>query len=266
MDELGTASMVMFTHLLSAPGSELLNSEPQAVPLPPFGLLDTVPETALRRARMLERHLIEVETGVAPDAPVGAEPPPEYDPKWRTVDQRLTAKSAELAAAGTQLGLRSMQRLRALWRDQALWGLVDRRTMRIDSPTGRVDQRVVDVLVELLNAQTRQSTGTRSRLLRQAQQVLDERFGPGKVPLPCRSTMYRILPALAEGKHTFGSAASRRSQALRPSAPYTPSSAARPGETVQIDTTPLDVLVILDDGVTGRAELTIAVDVAARSG
>ncbi|MFA7754504.1 hypothetical protein V5F01_12845 [Streptomyces sp. NRRL B-2790] len=34
---------------------------------------------------------------------------------------------------------------------------------------------------------------------------------------------------------------------------------------MQIDTTPLDVLAILDDGVTGRVELTIAVDVASRT-
>ncbi|MFK0296037.1 hypothetical protein ACIQU6_36955 [Streptomyces sp. NPDC090442] len=34
---------------------------------------------------------------------------------------------------------------------------------------------------------------------------------------------------------------------------------------VQIDTTPLDVLAVLDDGVTGRVELTIAVDVASRT-
>jgi hypothetical protein len=41
--------------------------------------------------------------------------------------------------------------------------------------------------------------------------------------------------------------------------------AARPGEVIQIDTTPLDVLAVLDDGVTGRVELTIAVDVATRT-
>ena len=34
---------------------------------------------------------------------------------------------------------------------------------------------------------------------------------------------------------------------------------------VQIDTTPLDVLAVWDDGVTGRVELTIAVDVATRT-
>ena len=40
--------------------------------------------------------------------------------------------------------------------------------------------------------------------------------------------------------------------------------AAAPGEWVQIDSTPLDVLVLLDDGVPGRVELTGMIDVATR--
>jgi hypothetical protein len=40
--------------------------------------------------------------------------------------------------------------------------------------------------------------------------------------------------------------------------------AAAPGEVVQIDSTPLDVLVLLDDGVAGRVELTGMIDVATR--
>ena len=40
--------------------------------------------------------------------------------------------------------------------------------------------------------------------------------------------------------------------------------AAAPGEVVQIDSTPLDVLVLLDDGVPGRVELTGMIDVATR--
>jgi hypothetical protein len=39
----------------------------------------------------------------------------------------------------------------------------------------------------------------------------------------------------------------------------------RPGELVMLDSTPLDVLVVFDDGVAGRPELTIALDVATRS-
>jgi len=41
--------------------------------------------------------------------------------------------------------------------------------------------------------------------------------------------------------------------------------ALRPGELVMLDSTPLDVLAVLDDGVTGRVELSIALDVATRS-
>jgi hypothetical protein len=50
-----------------------------------------------------------------------------------------------------------------------------------------------------------------------------------------------------------------------PAGPFTPTLAARPGELVQVDTTPLDVLAVLDDGVDGRVELTTAVDVATRT-
>ena len=39
---------------------------------------------------------------------------------------------------------------------------------------------------------------------------------------------------------------------------------AAPGEVVQIDSTPLDVLVLLDDGVPGRVEMTGMIDVATR--
>ena len=46
---------------------------------------------------------------------------------------------------------------------------------------------------------------------------------------------------------------------------FTPTHAARPGEQVQIDSTPIDVLVLLDSGVPVRADLTIAVDVATRT-
>ena len=41
--------------------------------------------------------------------------------------------------------------------------------------------------------------------------------------------------------------------------------AARPGELVHLDTTPLDVMAVMDDGVIGRAELVLAVDIATRS-
>jgi hypothetical protein len=100
-DEAGGASLVLCSHLLASDGFELLDSLPAAPGLPSFGLLDTVPEPALRKARFLERHLVEAETGVAPDAGPNAPIRPEYDPKWRTVNERLAAKAEELTAMGT---------------------------------------------------------------------------------------------------------------------------------------------------------------------
>lgn len=265
LDDRGGALLVLFSFLLASDGFELLGSAGQGAGLPPFGLLDTVPEAALRKAQWMERHLIEVETGLLPDAAQGTRPRPEYDPDWRTVAERLAAKAAELTASGYPVSDRTLSRLRGNWRDQGVWGLVDRRVTRLSSPVGRCDERLVETVAEVLAAQEHVSTGTRTRVMRQVERLLAERHGEGVVPVPSRATFYRLLKALSEGRHTFGAATSRRSQARRPEAPFTPTIAARPGEVVQIDTTPLDVLAILDDGVTGRAELTIAVDAATRT-
>lgn len=264
-DGHGATALVLFAHLVAAEDFELLAGQPTAVPLPPFGMLDTVPGPVLARAQLWERHLIEVETGLPPDSTEDTRPRPEYDPRWRTLSERIAAKAAELAANGMPASERTIQRLRACWQEQGLWGLVDGRATRMHSPTGRADERFVTAVVEVLAAQESMSTGTRSRVLRQVQRLLAERYGEGVVPIPARASFYRLVNALAAGQHTFGQATTRRSQARRPEAPFTPTMAARPGEVVQIDTTPLDVLAVWDNGVTGRVELTIAVDVATRT-
>ncbi|WP_331489839.1 hypothetical protein [Streptomyces sp. Go40/10] len=46
---------------------------------------------------------------------------------------------------------------------------------------------------------------------------------------------------------------------------FTPATALRPGEQVQVDTTRLDVLALFDAGRLARPDLTITVDVAARA-
>jgi hypothetical protein len=62
-----------------------------------------------------------------------------------------------------------------------------------------------------------------------------------------------------------GSARTRRSLAARPDGPFSTLQPSAPGELMEIDSTPLDVLVRLDDGVEGRAELTAMIDVATRT-
>ncbi len=61
-----------------------------------------------------------------------------------------------------------------------------------------------------------------------------------------------------------GSASTGRSLAGRPKGPFGSLAVAAPGEVVQIDSNPLDVLVLLDDGVPGRVEMTGMIDVATR--
>jgi putative transposase len=70
---------------------------------------------------------------------------------------------------------------------------------------------------------------------------------------------------LAEGRHTFGSARTRRSLSKQPDGPFGSITVVRPGEMVEIDSTPLDVRVVLDDGLVDRVELTGMVDNATRS-
>ncbi|WP_207797221.1 hypothetical protein [Arthrobacter glacialis] len=70
---------------------------------------------------------------------------------------------------------------------------------------------------------------------------------------------------LTEGRHATGSARTRRTLAQQPPGPFGAVYPVRPGELMQIDSTPLDIAVELDDGVIGRVELTAMVDIATRS-
>ncbi|MFI7368236.1 integrase [Streptomyces sp. NPDC050149] len=83
--------------------------------------------------------------------------------------------------------------------------------------------------------------------------------------MPSRATFYRLFDKLSHGVHVTGSARTRRSLADQPEGPFRYESVAAPGELMQIDSTPLDVLVRLDEGIPGRVELTGLVDVATRT-
>ena len=257
----GAEMVVLASYLLASPSFEVIDSGQGLSPaLEPFGLLDGLPEEVLATAREWQRHVVEVETGLAPQPAPGATPRPEYDPAARTLAQRDAAKAAELG-----VGARTVERMRARYAQQGLWGLVSRRDVAALAGVGRADARLVAAAREVIAAETDASTGTRSRLIRRVIKQVEATHGPGVVPLPGKTTFYRLIDTLSAGRHTFGSAVTRRQTANRPAGVFTPSFAARPGEQVQIDSTPIDVLVLLDDGLAVRADLTIAVDVATRT-
>ncbi|HZM65308.1 MAG TPA: transposase family protein, partial [Nakamurella sp.] len=255
----GAEAVVLAAYLMACPEFAVVGVDPLPA-VEPFGLLDGLPVKVLQDAREWERHLVEVETGLPPNPPEGATPRPDYDPATTTVSQRERVKASELGA-----GLRTIQIRRSRYSQQGLWGLVDQRATRLGDATGRADARVVAAVRELVNAETDTSTGTRGRLIRRVVKKLEAEYGVGVVPLPGKTTFYKVIDAVATGRHTFGSAVTRRQTANRPPGMFTPSFAARPGEQVQIDSTPIDVLVLLDNGVPVRADLTIAVDIATRT-
>lgn len=255
----GAEQVVLASHLLASPGFSVVGHV-EAPGLEPFGLLEALPGSVLEAAREWERHVLEVETGFLPGSSPGTEPREGFDPAATTVGEREVAKAAELSVS-----VRTVQLRRARYAGQGLWGLVDQRAVREWAVTGRVDARVVEAVQEGLAAQTGTSTGTRSRLMRWVEKRLEETHGAGVVAMPSRATFYRLVDALAVGRHSFGSAVTRRQTANRPQTMFTPSFAARPGEQVQIDSTPIDVMVLLDDGTAARADLTIVVDVATRT-
>ncbi|CAM5640160.1 hypothetical protein [Streptomyces afghaniensis 772] [Streptomyces afghaniensis] len=262
--ETGADETVMAGHLFADASFALVGAEmPQAVTQ--WGLFETAPESARRKALAWQRHIREVESGLPGEPGTGRVPRTEYDPGRFTLAQREEAKAAELTAIGFgQVSRTTVQRMRLAYRKQGLWGLVNHRTTRRASPTGRTDERVVTAIEEALRRQRGRSKGTIKGLKPLVTQILDDRYGRGTVPVPSQATFYRLVHQLA-GPAEHPHRPARTLPSPTGGRAFTPTVALRPGEQVQIDTTRLDVLAVFDDGTTGRPELTIAVDVATRA-
>lgn len=229
-------------------------------------VLETLDTDARERVLFLRRHVVEVLTGTTPvdlDGHSEEDPPPprrEYDPNLPLKD-RIATKVAELAAASTPIGFRTLERHIKAYRDDGVAGLIDGRIQRQASPTGRIEPAVASLLENAVKAQTNLSTGTRSRVIKQVS-IEATQLG---LPLPSRSTLYRALDNLERSRHPFGNATTRRTQANRPNRTWGRQAPSRPGELTEVDSTPMDLLVIYPDGSTGRVDLTVMLDIATRT-
>lgn len=133
----GAAQVVLVTCLQSTPDFAVLSGS-QPVSMPPLGLLDAVPPAALEQARWWERHVVEVETELPPDAEPATLPRPGYDPAVRTLAQRAQAKAEELTVLGHAVSVRTIRRRRAAYAASGLWGLVEQRGAgELSDRTGR---------------------------------------------------------------------------------------------------------------------------------
>ena len=264
-DEQAEVTAIRLADLQARADFEVVGERSRAPALSSTAIVNQLPQPVVDEALWWERHLQEVIHGLAPDAPAGSRPRAGYDPAVTTLTQRERVKAAELAEAGHAVNVSKVKRQRQRYEAGGLAALVAQRPLRRPSRFGRADARVVEAMQAAIAEATDASTRTASFLVWRTAQNLAERPDAEQIVMPSRATLYRLLGRLSAGRHTTGSARTRRSQDSSPEGPFNTVSAAAPGELVQIDSTPLDVLVLLDDGTPGRVELTGMIDVATRT-
>ncbi|MDH6145865.1 MULTISPECIES: Mu transposase C-terminal domain-containing protein [Kitasatospora] len=262
-DEDGPYRVVPLLELFDADDFEVLTS-PARMPLPPVSLLETLPPAVLEKALWWEGHILEVLHGLPFGAAPGTAPRPEYGP-GQSLTARQKVKAAELTVAGHRVTASAVAHHRRRYQQDGVLGLVDYRPVRKRPQFGTVDEAIVAAMRAAIKEGIDSSTKTGSYLLWRTEEILKASEDGQAVKLPSRATLYRLLAKLTEGTHTFSTATTRRSKAHGAAAPFGELPAFAPGQVMQIDSTPMDVLVLLDDGVPGRIELTGMIDVATRT-
>lgn len=260
-DDAGTVQTVTAADLADSARFTVPSPAEPRGPRPETGL-EGLPAAAVEEAARWEAHIAEVVYGIRPDAPPGTRPRPQYDPERTSLTAREKAKAAELSAAGKPVPASTVKHRRQRWEAYGLPGLADRRLARRSRPAGRADERVADAMRQAIGETAEESSRTAGFVIWRMKEILREAGYDGRVPAD--RTLYRLFGTLSRGRHATGSAATRRSLAGRPEGMFGSLAPAAPGEVVQIDSTPLDVLVLLDDGIPGRVELTAMIDVATR--
>ncbi|RYY16307.1 MAG: integrase, partial [Alphaproteobacteria bacterium] len=256
--QTGKPVVVAGTELLLEPDYRLLRRG-AAPRLDRVDLLDMLPAQTRSRALFLQRHIVEVLTGTPPDAPEASRPRAEFSPA-ESLRSRVEAKARELEQVGIELSGRSLWRYVTRYRSEGVNGLIDLRGQRA-SPSRRISPQLVAIAEDVMCRQTYHSTRTRSHAFASIERAAAEQG----VEVPSRATVYRLLGRLDRQRHSFGNATTRRTQANRPNRAYGQQVPSRPGELVEIDSTPLDVLVLYPDGGSGRVDLTLALDIATRT-
>jgi len=258
----GRTRSVTVTHLLTSPGSRLLDVTP-AAPAPALGpVLASLAEPRLRdvcdRAAHVRELLTGYRSGSAADAASG-EPRDLYRPGTSKMD-RYRAKAEEL-----DVGLATVRRWVAAYERDGEAGLIDARHHRTREPLRGIDARWLDELSRVLEEHVGASRPPRELLLDRVDARVTGQHGPDAVPQRWKAK--RALAEVARGTNALvGSTKAKRSIANRPAAPYGKLVAARPGEYLLLDTTTLDVFAM--DPVTLRwvgLELTIALDLCSRA-
>lgn len=206
------------------------------------------------RAAHIREALTGYRSGTEKLAATG-EPREQYDPS-RSLTSRYTAKATELG-----LSVRTITQWVADFRRHGEAGLARKQVSR-QKPLGSVDDRWVQIALEVMVEHTDQSRPSQAMVINRTNARVVARFGEGAVELPSRATAYRVLAELENRHPTFRLSTKRnRDIADRSKDVYGKLRPTRPGEYMLMDTTRLDVFAM--DPITLRwvqAELTVGMD------
>lgn len=222
-------------------------------------VLDTLPQHVLDRIITLAADMDQVLTGVSRSG----KKDPDYDLATTSQETRITRKLAAMSDAGRGMGRSAFFDKLTRYRREGIMGLVDGRSLRQFPPLENLDWRVLQVLESVIDDQAQRSTGTISRIIREAEEALREQYGA--IKLPSRANWYRLVGILGTGKYSTDSAKTRRSLAERPNRTYAKAERLMPGSEVQVDTNTMDVEVRTPKGERTRPRLTVMVDVYSRT-
>lgn len=216
-----------------------------------------------REVESWANHIEELISGTRPGHD---NPRPQYDPTLTSLNQRIDSKVAELHAHSLPASRATLLRKKALYEVGGAAALIDGRKNKNIGKFDRADSRVIDAMTSVIAKHSNKSTMTQSWLQEMMAKELLVRYHGDAPAIPSEATLYRHFQLLTNGKYTTGKATTRRSAANTPNRTYRTAHRLLPGEEVQVDSTPMDLLV----RVKGRDEpvrpiLTVMIDRATRS-
>lgn len=195
-DAHGEGMLVDQVHLQSAEDLAVLGAGDRTA-LNSAALLDHLPGPVAERALWWQQHLVELLTGLPPDAPVGFRPRPEYDPARHSLAERERAKAAELAALGEEVTARTVKRKR--YESGGIVAVVDGRLAPHASLLGRSDPHVVAAIRQAIGEGVPASSRTIEYARWRTEQILNAGKDGALVEMPSRATFYRLFEKLSRG-------------------------------------------------------------------
>lgn len=192
-DALGDVQRIDVAALCRAEGFVVLEQghKPPPARRPRLGFV------AEQEARWWHPHIVEVLTGLRPDAPEGAQPREQFDPQRCTLAQREASKARELTAGGMPVSARTVRRRRQRYEAEGLGGLADGRSGRREVLGARWDERVLEALKTAASSCTPRGEPTIEEVRRRAQWLLQSPISSGELAFPSRSAFHRLYTEAA---------------------------------------------------------------------